>query len=70
MHWWKEKREEGREGGTKKGKNQKFFKFNSAGKEMGSVLHTQNKNGFFSLLYILKINFNFKASLPSCYILT
>ena len=54
MHWWEEKREEGREKGTKKGKNQKFFKYISVGKEMQVVLHIQNKNDFFSLLYILK----------------
>ena len=41
----------GREKGTKKGKNQKFFIFNSVGKEMQVVLHIQNKNDFFSLLY-------------------
>ena len=37
----------GREKGTKKGKNQKFFIFNSVGKEMQVVLHIQNKNDFF-----------------------
>ena len=33
---------------------EKFFKFISVGKEMQVVLHIQNKNDFFSLLYILK----------------